>query len=381
MISNFCLLLITLLMLCSGCGFFGLSSKDNRKKIDFLVDPASVATERTSGRTEIIVRFSSKRPAMCRLRYWEQKKGATIPPDALITDCSSRTYKVLFDEVLRSIAPKELYYIAIESWENAAPDKVKIITVAEPATANLKNDLFVVRANLPLRAAQVHRYRAKTPITEAGVAEMIPNNAGCEPIEGEKPTYQNADLNMRISKVVTSGFAAAKVSAEKKSRLTFGLGTFDEKNSWAWSTFIDGFPELVSIKNVPIISSVTVLSEESASIYATPQLGVIGSRAMTVNPAVDLTVNLRVEAPVKSMTLFAQIGLEGRKGSVRCYGQSDSGSGSISIPSDVLKNFEKKPSDLVIGLIGNQFATADGAMNSRWLFQTHDFKMIRMEIR
>jgi hypothetical protein len=372
--------MITILMFGSGCRFLGLSSKDNRKKIDLLIEPGNVATERTSGRTEIIVRFTAKKPVLCRLRYWEQQRGTAIPSDALITDCASRVSEVAFDEVLRGIAAKELYYIAIESWESAAPDNVEIITVAEPATANLKNDLFVVRANLPLRAAQVHRYRAKSQITEADIAGMMPDNEGCLPITAVKPPYQTADLNMRISKIVTSGFSASKISTEDKSRITFGLGTFDEGSSWSWSTFIDGFPELVNVKDIPIIASVTVSSEESASIYSPPQLGVIGSRSISVNPAVDLTVNWSVEGAVKSMVLFAQIGYEGREGSVRCYGQSDTASGSITVPSDFLEKMEKKSSDLVVGLIGNQFATAEGTMNSKWLFQTHDFKMIRLEI-
>jgi hypothetical protein len=340
-----------------------------------------VRLERTSSRTEVIVRFTTIIPVRCEFTFWAQKEGTTAPADAEKQACSNIEATSEFNDIIRGIDPELLYYVAIEVWPEEDRNNSERLLIAERSTANLSRDLFVARFNVPLRTTEIHRFHHDKEIDRPTVDLWTRAEGGCKTNTFAGPSnYSPAHDNLRISTISSNGFGTAKAVAhtENKNVMRMHPGSLQNGENWNWSTLIDGLPENLRIRAPLRLNSIRLVSEESLIIEDDPQLGVADRRVLKISKESPLRIEWQSDSSSLNSQVRIQIGYNGQAQSQVCIAAA--AAGHFEVNTEILSAIPKATYDITVSLLDSQYLVSDGSLKSKWLFQSHDWKLARIEV-
>lgn len=342
-----------------------------------VLDTSFVYIERTPNRTEAIVRFRTKVPAQCHIKFWSDTVG-NGKDSAINQDCANTEPKRDFSEVIKPLSPTDFYTVEIAVWGRAgAFDRAEKFTVREGENAVDKNDLFVARVNLQLRTTEVHRHRLGAPADSSVLSKVVETSFGCQKDLSAQIPFHAAEQMFKAESLSFRGFATGESSAHKlnSSFRRVRFNTIAPSNEWEWTFTVLGQSFSFNLNPASLFSKVIVSDQESNSIE-------IRDSQLTVNPreilsrtgSGDLKITWTMDNPSDSSYVLVQLGNPGSSDSITCVFDPKTGSGLIA--KEEIAKLGKKNHDLLVGVVSYQLDLSNQQQSKpAWLVETTDWKL------
>jgi hypothetical protein len=380
--KNHCLLLLTFLvpLVLASCK---IQSFDKRTgKGGAVLDTSFVFIERTPNRTEAVVRFRTKVPANCHIRYWSDDPQSGGKDNAVEQKCQNNQPKIEFSEIIKPLSPAALYTVEIAVWgRSGAFDQAEKFTVSEGENAIDKNDLFVARVNLQLRTTEIHRHRLGQTANAEVLTRVIKDDYGCgKNLENAIP-YNAAHRIFKVESLSFRGFASGESSPHKvnSSFRRIRFNTIARSSQWEWGFTVLGKSFSFNLEPATVMTNALVTTGETPTEIKDAQL-TISPREIVDYQAGDLKVNWTLENQTQSSYIIIQVSNVGMANSISCLFDPKSGSGVI--PASLLTNLDKKKHDLFIAVVSYQLDLSNQEqLKPAWLVETTDWKLGTLAVK
>lgn len=342
-----------------------------------LIDGSTSAIERTDSYQAIVVRFKTRQPANCELKFWVSDGSATPKRDApQLAPCSNTSFKQEFYEVIKDVKADSLYTVEIAAWPTGGGShNADRLQVHESKAGDLGNDVIALRFDAPLRTAEIHRHVLANKDERTKLVEGLKPALGCtDGINAEaRKKIQSADPDVRITKVSSRGYASGQAARHpsEPNRQQLKFQTVQTGDRWEWSYEFGGKSQMFLSRQASEFKSLNMQSTEKKQ-FADPTLDVPDD-PLTIDASKPLAFQWSGEALTEQSFVRVQIGPPGQSKPVTCWFDANKGAGDV--PSDWLAKLPAGKNEVFVSLETTQWQGSSATAGPPWILATYDWRL------
>ncbi len=335
------------------------------------------------------VAFKTSKDTLCEMSFYSQEP--TVLPakeQPTVVACSAGAARSAFTEQLPGLRTDTLYFVIISAWEaSATKAQADVVTVKETPSASsiispggasdgLFRDLMVARFNIPLQAAEVHRYTFDQPADIPTIKAKLTRAIGCQQgLPDKDAAFREAAPDVAIKSLASRDYAAANatVHPDYPERLQLSFPGLNEgADKWTLSYKLGDQDVSVPVRPISRILNMEMESGTDIINFDKPQL-VEAVDPLKIDPTKPLKLSWTTANNLLELSyLTIQIGRPDYEKSIYCVFPADKRSGDVD--AKFLQGLDDGKHVLLAELQSNQVWVKDG-----WLITTYDWRSGRIE--
>lgn len=383
LVPSLWLSLLAFLFLITGCD----DSKKRDKKSGFnLIKQEAVFFTRAYSRDSGVLSFELRAPAFCKIDYWPiGTDNAQISNSQKTQECNNSRAKQKQDVRISGLDTNALYVFKIYVWANTQAGgevfiaKESPVDIYQPVPEPF-GELIIVRSDLPLKTASLHRYSYKTEQEAIDFSKSQARKTGC--VQGNidqslKNFFSEPTANLKIENISSRGFATANATSHPfnldSKLLSFETLQFGDR--WEWTYDLGASSFRVFSKQVNKFENLSLSTSQS---YPLKEQNLRSKRSI-VNylPGQDISINWQTLKPAETEQVLAFIIASEASKSIFCVFNASDGKGLID--RQILSNLDKQSHQVTIYLEDRQLLSVEGGSSHSWFIQSYDWRSLILD--
>lgn len=378
--KSFCQILLLVLITAGlgGCYLFKKKKKDTYT----LIQRGSTIFNRLDDNESARLTFKTNELAFCQIKVWTQEPNleptATTP---IIHNCSNQNPQKTFVELIRPLRLDTLYVLEISAWPAAkTPQQADRLKVFENGNKGLGRELMVLRLNLPLKVAELHRYTRDKAIELAELKTHLRDETGCFPGYRRDADPLSKATGYDEKHIESRGFATSEAQPHRhfKERRKLYYNNFRPQDRWQWLVGPDGSVQSFIAKQGHGHFEVELKNRQTIR-FQRPSLD-RSENLLQLDNSQPLSLSWTAGATSEFSSVIFQIGHPNQGGEFYCVFNAADGQAIIPTDNFLTKLKPQESYDITVSFKTMQLQIFPSSNKAAWLLANYDWRTARIQL-